>query len=282
VSEGDAPLGPAFRARAEGRSFNVKIMPSAYVPKVGDDGRPLSRIQPYLPVLGACELCPARCCRLNVKVSLPDAIHYCRTLSLPFFAGMTFVPGDHAAHSFILERDDRIVPAGDGWGGRAEIQLRRQESGACHALVVIGGYERCGVYAARPSLCRLYPVTWTSDVARGGPEAVLCPVPYGYTEGDERQFLADIEVSIERWEIHDDVIAAWNGSAEPRTVESFLGFALPRAAERMGVEAPSILAEGFPEQRLYHQMVGSKVLKAAQPIIPPKARPPWAGLHPKR
>ena len=86
-----------------------------------------------------------------------------------------------------------VVPAGDGWHGRAEIQLKRSEDGACHALVRLGGYERCGVYAARPSLCRLYPMTWTSDVAQGGPEAVLCPIPYGFTEADERNFVREAE-----------------------------------------------------------------------------------------
>lgn len=260
-------------------------MPSAFVPKVGPDGKPVSKIQPYLPVLGACSLCPARCCRLNVKVSLPDAIHYTKTLGVPFFAGITFVPGSHPAHSFEVERDDRLVPEGDGWSGRAELQLRRQESGACHALVVLGGYERCGVYAARPSLCRLYPMTWTSDVAKGGPEAVLCPVPYGYTEEEERTFLEEVERSILGWEIHDDVVAAWHAHTPEggRTTEAFLEFALPRAAERMGIDDLSgILDEGWPDQRLYQQMVASKVMKAAEPIIPPPPGKPWAGLPPKK
>jgi Fe-S-cluster containining protein len=277
------PLGPAFRARAEGRPFNVKLQSSAYVPKVGPDGQPISKIAPYLPVLGACQLCPSRCCRLNVKVSLPDAIHYCKTLGVPFFAGMTFVPSDHRAHSFEIERDPRVVPAENGWQGRAEIQLRRADDGACHALVRMAGYERCGVYDARPSLCRLYPMTWTSDVAQGGPEAILCPIPYGFTDADEQKLIRDAELSIERWEIHDDVVAAWHQHqpSAGRTLRAFLEFAIPLAAERMGVDPSGVLAEGWPEQRLYDQMVASKVLKPQAPILPQPATRPWAGLIPR-
>ena len=277
------PLGPAFRARAEGRPFNVKLQSSAYVPKVGPDGKPLSRIAPYLPVLGACQLCPSRCCRLNVKVSLPDAVHYCTTIGVPFFAGLTFVPSDHRTHSFQIERDPRIVPAENGWAGRAEIQLKRQEDGACHALLRLGGYERCGVYDARPSLCRLYPMTWTSEVAQGGPEAVLCPIPYGFTEEDEASFIREAETSIERWEIHDDVVMAWHQHAPSRgrTIRAFLEFAIPLAAERMGVDPSGILAEGWPEQRLYEQMVASKVIKQQAPLLPQPTTRPWAGLTPR-
>jgi Fe-S-cluster containining protein len=278
------PLGPAFRARAEGRPFNVKLQSSAYVPKVGPDGKPISKIVPYLPVLGACQLCPSRCCRLTVKVSLPDAIHYCTTLGVPFFAGMTLIASDHRAHAFSVERDARIVDEQNGWHGKAEIQLRRQEDGACHALLRLGGYERCGVYDARPSLCRLYPMTWTSDVAQGGPEAILCPIPYGYTDDDERRFIRDAELSIERWEIHDDVVLAWHQHEPPegRTVRAFLEFAIPRAAERMGIEPAGVLAEGWPEQRLYEQMVEAKVMKSVQPILPQPPTKPWAGLLPRK
>jgi Fe-S-cluster containining protein len=257
-------LGPAARAKAEGRSYNIQLLKSAMAPLVEDDGKPRFKGPlPYLPVLGACELCPGRCCRLNVKVSLLDAIHYCHTLGLPFFAGLTFVPSDHKAHAFTIARDPRINPEPEGWIGTAEIQLRRKADGSCHALASIGGYDRCGVYAARPSLCRLYPMSWTSDVAKGNPGMILCPVPYGVTEREERQFLEDIEVSIERWEQHDDIVIAWHRESQPeeRTVERFLAFAIPRAAAIAGVPYEKILAQGSPEQRLFAAMHGSKIIR---------------------
>lgn len=267
ANDDDRKLGPAARAKAEGRPYNVTILKNAMTPFANDDGTPRGKIPlPYLPVLDACNLCPSRCCRLNVKISLPDAIEYCTTLGVPFFAGLTLAPSAHEAHAFRVERDARVNPDHEGWLGTAEIQLRRRADGSCHALVELNGYERCGVYAARPSLCRLYPFSWTSDVARGSPGMILCPVPYGITEAAERQFLRDVERSIEGWELHDDVVAEWNArelAPEARTVEAFLLFAIPRTAELLGGAIPvdTILARGSPPQRLYEAMTRSNVVR---------------------
>jgi Fe-S-cluster containining protein len=272
--------GPAARARAEGRAYNLRILKSAMTPFANADGTlRAGSFAPYSPVLHACDLCPARCCRLNVKISLADAIHYCRTLGLPFFAGMTIVPSTHEAHAFRVQRDPRVIPASDGWIGTGEIQLKRKDDGSCHALVSIGGYERCGVYSARPSLCRLYPFSWTSDVAKGSPGMILCPVPYGITEADEQQFLRDVERSIENWELHDDVVAEWHAldlPEEERTIEAFLLFAVPRTAEVLGVSYDGILARGAPHERLYESMVKSGVVRPPQPrpAVTPPARTP--------
>lgn len=258
------PLGPAARAKAAGRSYNLKILKNPYAPLANDDGTPRSPgPAPYLPVLGACNLCPARCCRLNVKVSLGDAIHYCTTLGVPFFAGLTLMPSTHATYAFRVERDVRVNPDAEGWLGTVEIQLRRTSDGSCRGLIAVGGYERCGVYSARPSLCRMYPMSWTSDVAKGNPGMLLCPVPYGVTEAEERAFLKVAETSIERWEAHEDVVAEWHASTPPegRTVEAFLLFAIPRTAELLGMSHEGVLARGAPHQRLQAAMVGSKMLK---------------------
>jgi Fe-S-cluster containining protein len=258
-------MGPAARARAEGRSYNIRLERNAMTPLANDDGSPRGKLpSAYLPVLNPCQVCPARCCRLNVKLSLPDAIHYCNTLGLPFFAGLTLVPSDHPAHAFKLERDPRVHPNEEGWLGRCEIQLRRRADGSCHGLTDIGGYERCAIYDARPSMCRLYPMVWTSDVAKGSPGMILCPVPYAVTESEEQKFLRDIEHSIDRWEMHDDIVAEWNASTPEGgpSVDSFLQFAISRAAERMGgVPYASIVARATSHQRLYEAMIASRVVK---------------------
>ncbi len=280
----DAPKkGPAARALEEGRSFNIKILQAAYTPLTDESGVPKSRIRPYLPVLDACSLCPSRCCRLTVKLSLPDAVHYCNTLQVPFFAGLTFTPGDHVHHAFAVDRDARIVPETDGWPGKAEIMLRRSEDGACQSLIRVGGYERCGVYEARPSLCRLYPAAWNSDVAKGGPEAILCPVAYGIAPAEEARLKEHIERSILFWEWHDDVVQAWNESEEPRTTEAFLEFAVPRTIEKMGLDASVrdvVLASGHPEQRMFKRMVDQEMLKGV-PSPPTDTQNYYAGLIPK-
>ncbi len=233
-------------------------------PLVKDDGTPRSKLPlPYLPVLNPCNLCPGRCCRLNVKVSLLDAVHYCSTLGVPFFSGLTLRPSDHKTHAFKVQRDPRLNPDEEGWQGSAEIYLRRKEDGACHALMNIGGYDRCGVYEARPMVCRLYPMAWTSDVAKGSPAMILCPMPFGVTEVAEERFLRDAETSIERWRHHEDIITAWHESSNPeeRTVEKFVEFSVPRAAALMNVSVDIILSRGTAEQRLFSAMVSSKVLK---------------------
>lgn len=260
-SEPKKIVGPAARAKAEGRTYNIQLVRNAMAPLVNDDGTPRSKMPlPYLPVLNPCAICPARCCRLNVKVSLKDAVHYCHTLGLPFFSGLTFVPSDHSTHAFAIARDPRINPNEEGWLGTVEIQLRRKEDGSCHALVNVGGYDRCGVYAARPSLCRLYPMSWTSDVAKGNPGMILCPVPYGVNEAEERHLFHEIESSIEAWEEHDDIVIEWHETTKPeeRTAEKFLEFAIPKAAAKAGVPWQKILARGTPEQRLFQAMSGAR------------------------
>ena len=246
---------------ADERPYGLKILKNAMAPLCNDDAT-LRQLGPYQPVLDACELCPARCCRLTVKVSLPDAVTFCNTLGLPFFSGLTLVPGA-GARSFEVENDLRVNPHIEEWPGRAEIALRRRDDGACGMLIDIGGYDRCGVYSARPSTCRLYPMAWTSEVAQGGPGLVMCPVPYGVTPAMEEQFFADAERSIGRWQIHDQVLAEWHAD-EPedgRTMETFIKFAIPRTADLIGEGHEKVLAEGGPMDRLYDGMKRAGLLR---------------------
>jgi hypothetical protein len=89
---------------------------------------------------------------------------------------------------------------------------------------------------------------------------VLCPVPYGVTEAEERQFLRDAESWIEGWKEHDAIVAEWHQttSAEERTAEKFLEFAIPKTAAMMNLPWANILARGTPEQRLFHQIAASR------------------------
>ena len=245
------------------RPYGLRIIRNAMVPLTDDEGKRRG-FGPYEPVLDACSLCPARCCRFTVKVGLPDAIHFCTTLQVPFFAGLTIVKGG-GDRSFEVEYDARVCVGveEEDWPGRGEIALVRREDGGCSHLVGIGGYQRCGVYAARPSTCRLYPVTWDSDVAQGGPAIVACPVPYGIPPAAEDEFYREASRSIERWQIHDRVLAQWH-ELEPeggRTVEAFLGFAIPRTAELLNVDASIVLDPGGPNERLHQAMVDSGVVR---------------------
>lgn len=242
-------------------SEKVEILRHAMTPRTDPEGRPLTKILPYLPKKDPCLLCPAKCCKLVVKVSVPDALHYCRTLGVPFFAGLILAPSADPKRGFLLERDPRLIRPEDGWPGRVEIQLRRQENGYCHGLIDVGGYERCGVYGARPSFCRTYPVSWTAETVEGGPPAILCPVPYAVTPEAEAKFLADIQAQIDSWALHDRLVAEWNQAEIPsRTVEVLLDFVLPKAAAILGGSLDGVLAIGDVSQRLYDVMIEAKVL----------------------
>ncbi|HJL40010.1 MAG TPA: YkgJ family cysteine cluster protein [Myxococcales bacterium LLY-WYZ-16_1] len=256
-----------------------KIVPSAYTPRTDASGVPERKVLPYRPMVDPCKICPGRCCHLNVKVSLPEALRYTGTYQLPFFAGLALVPSSHERRAFQLDRDPRLVAAHDGWMGTAELQLRRQESGACHALIDAGGFKRCGIYPVRPSLCRLYPFSWESEDAKGGPEMVLCPTPYAITPSAESQFLTDVEDGLAAWRLHEEVVAAWNGrETDDWSVEAFLAFTLPRVGEAIGIDPEPVLAAGTADEQLTDAMIRAETLRVpgasrgAPPENPPSPR----------
>lgn len=239
--------------------MKVEIVRNAMTPRTDDAGKP-KHIGPYLPVLRACDVCPARCCKsFAVELSLPDAVRFMDMLGLPFWAGLRVLASTNP-HAFAVEHDERMEHGLHAFAGTAHLALRRTESGACGMLVDIGGFERCGVYAARPAICRLYPLTWTSETARGGPGAILCPVPYAVTDAAERRFTADVEAAIAGWELHDEIVAQL-GPAKP--LDAFLKEALAETARRMGVslDVESALSSARPDARLYASMRAAKVVR---------------------
>jgi Fe-S-cluster containining protein len=238
------------------RQPRLEVLHTAMTPRCSEDGKP-KLFTPYQPHLAACELCPARCCRLQVEASLPDAVEICSTLGLPFFAALTIAPSD-GAHSFPVEGDPRFVAPGDGWPGRGEIVLGRKPDGACGFLVEHQGYWRCSAYGLRPSACRLYPFGWRRGQEEGGPFALLCPVPYAVTPAVERRFVEDFERGQHRWKIHDRLIAEWSQRTGGRTAGDFLAFALPRAAEAIGVALGPALEGGSADERLAAAIAASK------------------------
>ena len=247
----------------EKRPYGLKIIRNAMVPLLDEHGKPRG-FGPYNGVVGACNICPARCCRYTVKVSIPDALRFCKVLGVPFFAGLNLVASD-SVRAFTVSYDSRLFPdvSEDDFCGKAEIALNRREDGGCSHLVEIGGYERCGVYSARPSTCRLYPVVWESEVARGGPPIISCPVAYGMTPKMEADFYRDASESIENWQLHDELVERWEMSSEdefPRDAMTFLNFVLSRAAERSGIELAGVLDHGTPFERMAEAMMFSRTL----------------------
>ncbi len=238
----------------------LRLTPHPLTPRCDENGAPQTKIAPYKPVVEPCRACPGHCCHLRVKVSLLDAIELCRTIDVPLLAALRVRTVKPHEHSFRVERDPRVIESVDGWTGHAELELPRDEdSGRCHYLTDVGGFQRCAVYGARPTGCRTYPVGWTTETQRGGPGAVACPVPYALRPQDERRFLEHVQLAIDRWAIHDAVVAAWN-ERDAHGLDDFFAFAIDAAAERAGESTARLEVEGDAERELYAQQIASGVL----------------------
>ncbi|MBI2376138.1 MAG: YkgJ family cysteine cluster protein [Deltaproteobacteria bacterium] len=241
-------------ARKKSVSKKLTILPNAMTPLVDDDGHARTPT-PHRPVLNACSICRGFCCfRHEVHLSVADALRFSRVLSLPFFAALRFVASAHDEVSFELDVDPRRDDERP-WTGRVEIALSRTAEGRCVMFHETAGYGRCGAYDARPSLCRLYPLSWTSDLARGGPLTILCPVPYGVSTEVEEKFYADAAVAIESFELQKELVREWSLASEPgrRTARALLEHVAPLAATKLGLE-PKVV-EIFLDRRDADQQI---------------------------
>lgn len=232
----------------------VRLTPHPLTPKCDEDGAPATRIAPYRPVVEPCAVCPAHCCHLHVKVSVADAVALCRAIDVPLSAAVVVRTVAPHEHSFAVDDDPRILRSSAGWTGHAELQLvHDDDTGRCQQLVDIGGYQRCGVYAARPTGCRTYPVGWETDTQKGGPGSVACPVAYAIRPQDERQFIAHVELAIERWAAHRAIVDAWN-QRDTHPLDDFFAHALSAAG------AEDVAVGGDAQAQLYALQVATGVL----------------------
>jgi Fe-S-cluster containining protein len=240
---------------------SLHIVDNVMTPRADEDGTPRS-VGPYLPVVRACDLCPARCCRCQVKVSLPDALHFCTTMGLPLFTPHELIVAQPGPRSFRVEIDPRALAPNADWQEHIEIVLRRVD-GVCASLLRVGGYERCGAYAARPMTCRIYPLSWEEGDRSFGPTSVLCAVPYAVTPSVAAQLEQDVVRYHRFWAIHEEIAKEWHArpSRSDFGLDAFLSFVIPRTADRLGVDPGPTLAEGNPDARLYQAMVASKRIR---------------------
>ena len=241
---------------------DVRLSQNPFTPRCDEEGRPTTKIVPFAPVVEPCTVCPAKCCRLRVKASVVDVVAYCRVLQVPLFAGHVVRETDAHSHSFRMAFDERAEGEAATWSGFAELELRRHDDGRCHGLIDVGGFERCGVYAARPAGCRTYPIGWETEETRGGPGSIVCPVPYAIRPQDERQFVANVEEAIDRWALHDAIVAEWNASSPEggHRLDAFLVFAMARVARALDVDTSVVLQPGGAAERLHELMMASRIV----------------------
>jgi Fe-S-cluster containining protein len=264
----DASKSTRLLSKPYGR-LEVQIKNMAMTPLLDGEGEKLLKIQPYVPVENPCRFCPGKCCRMAVKTSLPDVVRFLSVMGVPFLSAFQIVPGIHEENSFLMDDDPRFREEGDGWPGRAEIELRRNPGdGSCAYLKSLGGFDRCSVYDVRPSACRLYPLSWQSELSgrKGGPGMVVCPVPYAVSETTQMRAAADVEASIDGWMLHERTVSAWNAeSRELRSLDEFLAFALPYVASQTGMPTDGLLDNRSSEERLRDAQIYTGVVR------PPKS-----------
>ena len=219
----------------------IRLLRHAMVPLATEDGA-RRQFGPYEPIINACEVCPARCCHWTVRCSIADVVRYLGTLALPYRSGFTFIRGDSDESWPVDVAPDDSADAIDPTQA-VDFVLHRRDDGSCANLVDHGGHLRCSVYAARPTTCRLYPVSWESKERQGGGQVIFCPVPYGVTPSRETQLRADIEWSLEGWKLHREILEEYRAASfdEPRTADHVARFAIPRAAERLGYDPAPML-----------------------------------------
>ena len=236
--------------------LEIKLTQHALVPLVDADGQP-RQFAPFGAHPDACSVCPSRCCRGTVRASVADVVRFCTALKVPYRAAFTLVWSANGT-GFILDEApaEWAIDDVDVRPIRADFALRQDANGQCAHLTDLGGHFRCSVYDARPSACRLYPISWSSKDRIGGPPMVFCPVPYAVTPTMEADVRREIAWSIRGRTLHDTLAEEWENEDVdgPRTPETMTRFVLTRAAERLG-ESPELLFDDRTSTERMHAAV---------------------------
>lgn len=254
---GDDAACPPARARAW--QERIEDERDAIVDVVRADAAAAERRAPRrLPLAAAspCFGCTTPCCfEYVVPVSARDLWRLTRALGVPWAALVRVRPTpSYWMESFCL----------DSGGARWAFQLPRRPSGACGLLLSLDGAHRCGVHAARPLACRVYP--FDPGTAAAGPPALLrdavCP-PSGRARvtAEARRLAEPMAAELDARARYLRVIARWDDAArarpraQPYTVDDFVRwtFSLYDALERLARRHPedfaaaaTALIDGFP------------------------------------
>jgi Fe-S-cluster containining protein len=153
--------------------------------------------------VAGCATCAGRCCReYRVQVTAADV----RTLA----AGTALPPGDFVK----LEESEadkpgfRLRPGGPPY----ELHLiRHAATGGCVFLMEIApGLARCGVYAARPLVCRNFPTSLRLG-AVAVRDGVKCgPGSWNLATMDVTTYRRDLVRADAAWKEHWKMVSAWN------------------------------------------------------------------------
>ncbi len=157
--------------------------------------------------VAGCATCAGRCCReYRVQVTAADV----RTLA----AGTALPPADFVKLEE-CEADKpgfRLRPGGPS----NELHLiRHATTGGCVFLMEISpGLARCGVYAARPMVCRNFPTALRLG-AVSVRDGVKCgPGSWNLAAMDVTTYRRDLVGAEAAWKEHWDLVQVWNQAVD--------------------------------------------------------------------
>lgn len=177
-----------------------------------------------------CSECPSRCCQMRIVVSTIDAVRLARPLRLPVAFSVEVKPWnatDGLVYAWPFKLDE---------GGRFVLHLRR-ERGYCTHLVRPGQpTSRCGVYAIRPSICRLYPfVVEDHGETLGFGSQNHCPVQWLADDAVRAGLERDVAAWREDRALDLEVVRFWNRGRRARTRERLFSFLEQEVARELGL-----------------------------------------------
>jgi len=127
-------------------------------------------------IFNSCRSCTAKCCRgLAVVLTIPEAKRMVKELGLPpedFLEFSQNIEGKQTPHYPLLVQSEGKVY-------EYFIILKRRQKRDC---IFLQDDLKCGVYANRPHVCRLYPFELDGQKMKKG---ALCPVAFEKEEGTE-------------------------------------------------------------------------------------------------
>lgn len=164
--------------------------------------------------LNPCEGCLAPCCEKTVHLSATEAARIARALSLSFSDFLVRDPFEAFGEQLPFPAWHAVELA----DGPSRLRFRRAESGGCVFRFHVKGRARCGNYANRPGICRVYPHAWLDDEGKHSFVGTtdVCKVRWLYDEGS----VQGLERELQRWredsELDAELCARWDAHLAER------------------------------------------------------------------
>jgi len=198
--------------------------------------RPHAKLHSEVP----CAHCMASCCTLDVCVNAVDLARMVLPLGIAPQRLVTLDP----------KHESTVAPPVLIEGQPVQMLLRREpdpriKRTACNMLAWPGGQPRCGAYAARPGICRIYPFRFTTD--RGSEHTVgapvMCPLHFALTRSAQRGIEAEIVTWRDQLAFAARVVRDWNRLHGKRDADAFFRYAVERGARKLKLD-PRPFLEG--------------------------------------